>query len=211
MVDVFPGILEHSKEAIISRVEQAASHATTIHIDVADDTFVPSTLVTDLAFVKELKDRFPHLSFEAHLMVANPSSYIRPLVNAGFSRLIGHIESSDPRGFLADCTYEDIEVGLAIDGPTELEQLEPFLEEIDVALVMTIEAGESGRPFLPETVEKIRAIHANFPDLPIGVDGHIDNITAKVCREAGAIRLVCNSFLFKAGDMATAIRQLKEG
>lgn len=143
-------------------------------------------------------------------MVANPEKYVAPLADAGFKRLIAHVEAHDTRLFLEKVQYEDVEAGIAIDGPTEFEQVEPYLEEIDTVLVMTIEAGFSGTPFLPETVEKIKLIHEGFANLPIEVDGGINDQTARIVKEAGATRLVSTSYLYKnIGNIAQIIEELK--
>lgn len=193
MNDIIPGIYEKNLEDIQAKIAIAAPHVSWLHIDVADQTLVENESFRDFALWKAMPEQ---CSFEAHLMVANPETYVRPLVEAGFKRLIAHVESQDPRRFIEMAQYEEIEVGLAIDGPTEFEMIEPFLEEIDVVLVMTIEAGFSGQPFLPETVEKIKLIHQNVPDLIIEVDGGITDQTAKICKESGANRFVSTSYLF---------------
>lgn len=218
MVDVIPGILEKDFSEIERRVRLVAPYVSWVQIDVADNTLVPNE--TFLDFGKPLDsarggfDQFGTLGklvqLEAHLMVAEPEKYIRTLADAGFKRLIAHVECHDPRRFLDEAKYESAEVGLAIDGPTEVEQIEPFLEEIDVVLVMTIEAGFSGQQLLPETLEKIKTIRRNFPDLPIEVDGGINEATARLVRDAGATRLVSTSFLFKdPAAIASAIERLK--
>lgn len=208
-IDIIPGILEKEWAPIEERLRLVAGLVRTVQIDIADNTLVPN--VTFLQFVEFGQlDQFGTLNFEAHLMVANPEKYIKPLVDAGFKRLIAHVEAHDPRLFLEQVKYEQVEVGLAIDGATELDQIEPFLEEIDMVLVMTIEAGFSGQEFMTETVEKMKTIHQNFPDLPIEVDGGINAETAKIVKDAGATRLVSTSFLFKdPAGIAAAIEQLK--
>lgn len=193
MRDVLPGIFEKDFVVIQDKIALASPEVNWLHIDVADQTLVQNESFRDFSLWKDMPK---HISFEAHLMVVNPESYIKPLTDAGFKRLIAHVECQDPRRFLEMAQYEEVEVGLAIDGPSELDMLEPFLEEIDVALVMTIEAGFSGQPFLPETVEKIKTIHQNIPDIVIEVDGGINATTAKLCIESGAQRLVSTSFLF---------------
>lgn len=215
MVEVIPGILEKEWAAIERKLTLVAPHVSWVQIDVADNTLVPNTTFLDFAkFVQldKLDQSLSHLSLEAHLMVANPEKYVKPLCDAGFKRLIAHIEAHDPRLFLDAAQYEHVEVGVAIDGPTELEQAEPFLGEVDTVLVMTIEAGFSGQAFMTETVEKIKLIHQNFPDLPIEVDGGINDKTAKIAVDAGATRLVSTSYLYKdPANIARAIERLKDG
>jgi len=206
MIDVIPGILEKEWPRIEEKINLVKGYSEWVQIDVADNTLVPNeTMLKFDQFVQ-----FDHLSFEAHLMVSHPEKYMKPLADAGFRRVIAHVECQDPREFLKQAEFEEVEVGLAIDGATELEVIEPFLEEIDVVLVMTIEAGFSGQELMMETIEKIKTIHQNYPDLPIEVDGGINDKTAKVVKDAGATRLVSTSFLFKdPSGIAHAIEQLK--
>lgn len=210
MIDVIPGIHEKTWSDVVRDVGLVAPHVTWAHLDIVDGTLVPGETVTDFSKLSELCAQYPHLSFEAHLMVANPEKYLRQLVDGGVKRLIMHVESNDPRQFLELAKYEDVEVGIAVDGPTEVEQVEPFLEEVDFAVVMTAEAGSIGAAFLPEAVEKVKLIHQNFADLPIEVVGGITDKTAKAVKDAGATRLVATSFLFKDPQTITqAIELLK--
>jgi ribulose-phosphate 3-epimerase len=214
MIDVIPGILEKEWAPIEERLLLVAPHVDWVQIDIADNTLVPNTTFLDFEKFSptHLLRELQHISLEAHLMVANPEKYIKPLADAGFKRLIAHVESHDPRAFLEAATYEHIEVGIAIDGPTELDQVEPFLDQVDVVLVMTIEAGFSGQEFMIDTLEKIKTIHQNFPDLPIEIDGGVNDKTGKIAREAGATRLVSTSYLFKNPDgIASAIETLTHG
>lgn len=196
MVDVIPGILEKETDQIAHKVSLVAPHVSWVQIDLSDGTLTPGTTSMDIPGIARIISEHPKLSFEAHLMVAKPEKYLKTLSDAGFKRIIAHVECVDPRLFLDDAEYESVEVGLALDGATELDQIEPFLNEIDFILIMTIEAGASGQPFLPETVEKIRIIRENMPDLPVEVDGGINDVTAKVVKDAGATRLSATSFIF---------------
>lgn len=207
MIEVIPGILEKEWEMIDERLRLVAPYTPWAQIDFADNTLVPNTTFLDFAAFKPFAEK---ISLEAHLMVANPEKYIKAASDAGFKRLIAHVEAHDPRIFLDQVKYEHVEVGIAIDGPTEFEQVEPILEEVDFVLVMTIEAGFSGQVFLPECVEKIKSIHNYLPDLSIEVDGGINDQTARLVKEAGATRLVATSFLFNnPGSIAAAIEHLK--
>lgn len=207
MIEVIPGILEKEWEMIEERLRLVIPYTQWAQIDFADNTMVPNTTFLDFAAFTPYADK---ISLEAHLMVASPEKYIKAAADAGFKRLIAHVEAHDPRAFIDQIKYEHVEAGIAIDGPTEFEEVEPFLEEVDFVLVMMVEAGFSGQSFLPECVEKIKSIHSYLPDLPIEVDGGINEKTARLVKEMGATRLVSTSYLFSdPANIATAIDHLK--
>lgn len=214
MFDIIPGIFETDLGELTRKLSLIAFYTEWVHIDVADGTLVPADTHPDFTFLPDLLKKISpdrSLQLEAHLMVARPHKYIKPLVDAGFSRLIAHVECEDPREFLRQAKFEEVEAALAIDGPTEIELIEPFVEEVDTVLVMTIEMGASSMPFLPETVEKIKALHEYTPDLIIEVDGGITPDTAKVVKEAGAIRLSATHYIWEhVNDLAGAIREIQE-
>jgi len=193
MLDVLPGILEQDLVVIKEKVDMVAPFVSWVHIDVADKTLVDNETFHDFDLWKGLPET---IKYEAHLMVANPEKYIKPLVNAGFSRLIAHVEAQDPRRFLEEVQYEEVEVGLVLDGSSPIEMLEPFFEEVDSVLIMGYEAGFSGQAFQLETIEKIKTIHQSYPEVLLAVDGGINKDTAKLVADAGAVRVVSTSFLF---------------
>lgn len=213
-IDVIPGILEKDFAVIETRLKLVAPYCEWVQIGFADNTMVPNTTFLDFSRFslpsEALAKEGPRPALEAHFMVANPEKYIKAAVDAGFKRLIAHVESHDPRVFLDQVKYEHVEVGIAIDGPTEFETVEPFLEEVDFVEVMMVEAGFSGSAFLPECIEKIKSIHNYLPDLPIEVSGGINDKTARLVREAGATRLVSSSFIFKdPANISATIDRLK--
>ncbi|MBI3577417.1 hypothetical protein HY086_05265 [Candidatus Gottesmanbacteria bacterium] len=211
MIDIIPAIFEKNWDEIVKKVELVAHDVDWVQIDIADGTLVPAETFLDFAKLGKFGQLGKSLSLEAHLMVASPEKYIRPLVEAGFKRIIAQVECNDPRLFLDEIDRESVEVGLAIDGPTPLEQIAPFLENLDVVLVMMAEMGATGLVLQSENVEKIRAIHQSYPDLAIEAEEGIDEHTAKVIVEAGATRAVVTKFLFSdVKNIATAIDQLKK-
>ncbi|MEK7592052.1 MAG: hypothetical protein AAB508_01520 [Patescibacteria group bacterium] len=210
MIDIIPGINETTMEDVALRVSQSSGNVSWVQIDIGDGTLVPLDTHFDAEKMKLIIDAYPDLSFEAHIMVSRPEKMIRDLVDAGFKRLIAHVECDDPRLFLEECKAESVEVALALDGATEVEVIEPFLEELDLVLVMTIEAGASGLPFLPESVEKIKILAQNAVSIPIEVDGGMTPQTAKIVADAGANFVVSTSYIFKhSGGVAVAINELK--
>lgn len=214
MIDVLPGILEHDLPHFLEKFHLVCHLASWFHIDIADGTLVDNTTYNDFETLGEaLKKESVVPSLEAHLMVTNPEKYIRKLTGIGFKRLIAHIECQDPRRFLEETEHEEVEVGLALDGPNSVEEIEPFLEELDVALIMGYEAGYSGQPFQPETLEKLKQIHHHFPEVLLEVDGGVTDKTAPAIVDAGATRLVTTSYLFtQSGEagMEHALQMLRD-
>jgi ribulose-phosphate 3-epimerase len=206
MIDVVPCIgMQKDWKVIEERLNMVSGRTSWVQMDFADNTIVPNQTLMDFAACKPFAGAF---SMEAHLLVAQPEKFIKPASDAGFRRLIAHVEAHDLRLFLDQVKFEEVEVGVAIDGPTEFEEVEPFLEEADFVLVMTAEAGASGGTFLPECVEKIKSIHSYLPDLPIEVEGGITDVTARLVREAGATRLVATNYIFAdhAGVSSAIVR-----
>lgn len=197
---VIPIILAKDLEELIAKAQSAAPYTDWIQVDVADNSFVSNKTFIDfssLAGDARWKKLVQKVSFEAHLMVNKPLDYVKALINAGFKRLIAHIECNDQREFIADAHTYECEVGLAIDTDTEYEVIEPFLEELDMVLVMTVDAGFSGQAFQPDTTEKIRQIRREYPDIPIEVDGGITPETARIAKDAGATIFGANTYIFK--------------
>lgn len=208
MVDVIPNIGLYTDWSVIEeRLNLVIPYAAWAQVDFCDNTWIPATTFLDFAKFKDISEK---ISLEAHLMVASPEKYLKAVVDAGFKRIVVHVEAHDPRLFFEQAEYEHVEVGIAIDGTTEFEQVEPFLEQADFVHVMTVEAGVSGGTFLPEAVEKIRSIHSYLPDLPIEVDGGITPQTARAVIDAGATRVVSSNFIFQDPAMVShAIEALK--
>lgn len=207
MIDILPGISESDWNEIKHKISLVAPFTRWIHLNVSDGSMGTPATLSDVSKLSELASLYPDLGIEVHLLTANPEKYLRPLVDAGFKRVIAHVECNDPRRFLDEAKFDEVEVGLALDGTTEIEQVEPFLEEIDFVSVMTAEAGVSGGTFLPEAVEKVKLIRQNYPDLPIEVVGGITDQTVKTVKEAGATRIVAGEYIFH--DPATAAEALE--
>jgi ribulose-phosphate 3-epimerase len=206
-----PGTEDKEWPAIEKKIEVVKPFVKTVHIDVLDGKYADNTTFLDpKPFAKFTKDLF----FEVHLMVDNPLQYLRPFAEAGFKRFIGQVEKMpDVAEFLAEGQLLG-EAGLAIDKQTAVEEIKVSFDDLDVLLVITIQAGFSGQQFLPELLEKVKAIREKAPQLPIEVDGGINDKTIVSAREKGATRFVTTSFLFGAKDprrQYELLRNLVEG
>lgn len=200
MNEIIPGILEKEWSEIERKIEIAKSFAKTIHIDIIDGKFAPSTTFLDpKPFTKYSNDLF----FEVHLMVEEPINYLKPFADAGFKRFLGHVEKmSDQVEFVAQGQLLG-EVGLAVDGPTDISAVKVPYSDLDCILVMTIKAGEAGQVFVPEYMKKVEILRRQLAaqnDIMVEVDGGINDKTIVQAHNAGATRFVANSFIFNCKD-----------
>lgn len=180
-----------------------------IHFDVMDGAFVDQITYGSpvLKCVRKSTDMF----LDVHLMVNDPESQIKFFAEAGADLISFHIESkSDLRGTLELIRSLGVKSALAVKPGTPVEEVFPLLPLCDMVLVMTVEPGYGGQAFIPETLDKIRALRSFAgAELDIEVDGGINAKTAPLVREAGANVLVAGTGLFKAEDMAQANAALK--
>lgn len=206
MNEVIPGINEVEWVDVEKKLNQTLPFAKTIHIDLMDGIFVNrKTFSNPKAFTPYTNKAL----FEVHMMVENPIEYLKPWAEAGFERFLGHVEMMpDFVEFVAQARAFGT-VGLAIDGPTSLDSINNFnLKDLDCLLIMTIKAGESGRLFQAELLEKVRKIKETHTYLPIEIDGGINRETIVKAKEAGAGRFVTTSSLFGAQNVEDEYQQL---
>lgn len=195
MFEVVPGILEKEWSEIERKIEIVKPFAKSIHVDILDGKFTLNTTFLDpKPFSKYSNDIF----FELHMMVENPIQYLKPFAAAGFKRFLGHVEKmSDQAEFVAQGQLLG-EVGLAIDGQTDLSAVKVPYEDLDSILIMTIKAGQSGQLFNPEYLKKIGMLKQVQHDIIVGVDGGINDQTMILAKNSGATRFVSTNFIFNA-------------
>lgn len=215
MPEVIPGILEKEWNEIerklkIAKTFAASNAALPIHIDIIDGKFASNTTFLDPApFAKYSTDLF----LELHMMVENPIQYLESFAKAGFKRFLAHVEKmSDQAEFVAQAQLLG-EVGLAIDGTTDISEIKVPYGDLDCVLVMTIKAGQSGQKFNPEYLKKIDYLkpfdsaQGRFPTVEI--DGGINDKTILLAIQAGASRFVSTSFIFNNQDPQAQFNLLK--
>lgn len=184
-----------------------------LHLDVMDGHFVEN-ISFGPGVVKALR---PHtnLFFDVHLMITRPDHYWEAFAKAGANGITVHVESHhDVQMTLKKIREAGIKTGLALNPSTPFEEVQPFLTDIDLLLVMTVVPGFGGQSFMRETLPKIEAgvAERNRQGLRyhIEVDGGIDAHTAADATRAGANALVAGTTIFKAADRAAAIRSLRD-
>ena len=183
-----------------------------LHVDVMDGTFVPP--ITFGANVVQTLKKSTHLFLDVHLMVVQPERHFEAFKGAGADRLIIHQETC-PHLYrsLSEIRSLGMKNGVAINPGTPVESIYDVLEVSDLVLIMTVNPGWGGQPFIPGCLGKIRQVKSRIDALGSGtvieVDGGINKDTGSSCREAGASVLVAGSYVFGAADRATAIRSLR--
>lgn len=219
MVEVIPAILEKNFPEIEKKIHLVEGLVDWVQIDIADNTLVPNTTFLDPGpfgkFIsdsngipRQARDDLP-VNLELHTMVSDPLRYLENFTKAGFKRFYAHVEGDFIPEYIEKCYKLGVEVGLAIDGPTDFERIRKYLDNIDAVLVMAIEAGESGRPYREDTADKIKRIREVDLEIPIAVDGAMNDVNAAKVVAAGATRINSNSYIFKAPDVKIAIEKLR--
>ena len=183
-----------------------------LHLDIMDGHFVPN--ISFGPVIVEAAKRASGIPLDVHLMIEDPQKYAESFIKAGADCLTVHAEASGlkkpsaVKSFLSDLKRQNIKAGLSLRPGTPVESLKPYLEYLDLILVMTVEPGFGGQAFLNDTVEKIRKCREWFSGY-VEVDGGINEETAKISREAGADVLVAGTYIFKNPDYKKAIESLK--
>ena len=182
-----------------------------IHVDVMDGHFVPNITI-GIPVVKALK-RFAKKPLDVHLMIENPEKYIESFAKAGADIITFHYEAVNPENIENICNQIKslgCKAGISIKPKTNQNDLIPYLQFVDMVLVMTVEPGFGGQEFMHYCAQKIPAIKQNGKkDLIIQVDGGINNITSKICVSLGATSLVAGSYIYNNKDIKQAIESLR--
>lgn len=182
-----------------------------IHVDVMDGHFVPNITI-GIPVVKALK-RFARKPLDVHLMIDNPEKYIEDFAKAGADIITFHYEAVEPENIEKICNKIKsfgCKAGISIKPKTNQNDLIPYLNFVDMVLVMTVEPGFGGQEFMHYCAQKIPTIQQNGKeDLIIQVDGGINDVTSKICISLGATSLVAGSYIYKSKDIKKAIESLR--
>lgn len=190
--------------ANIEREVQAITDAGAdwLHVDVMDGHFV-NNITIGPPVVKAIK-KVSKIPLDVHLMIDQPEKYVDEFIKAGSDYLTIHVESTEkPLDVLRKIKSQNVNPGITLRPRTSITEVLPFLNEVSMVLIMTVEPGFGGQAFMTEQVEKIRFLRKEIQkrglDIHIEVDGGINQETAKICKEAGANAFVSGSYIFNSG------------
>ena len=194
----------------LKTIDEAGSEY--IHIDVMDGIFVPS-ISYGMPVIKSIRKATKKV-FDVHLMITEPERYIDEFVESGADIITFHVEATKDSGKVIDMIHEKgLKAGISVKPNTPLETIEPFLEKIDMLLIMSVEPGFGGQAYIEGSTEKIRAaremMKAHGLETDIQVDGGINLQNLQEVLEAGANIIVAGSSVFK-GDARENVKAFLE-
>lgn len=209
-ISICPSILSANFACLIDDVNGLEKAGINIlHVDVMDGHFVPNISfgVPVLSSLSRVCDMF----MDVHLMITNPIKYLKSFADAGADSITFHVECDDDT---SDCIRQihdlNCKCGIAIKPSTSIDLILPYIDTVDMVLVMTVEPGFGGQSFMPDMLEKVRKIRKLNAEINIQVDGGINSKNASSAVDAGANWLVAGSAIFGQKDLDKAVKSLKE-
>jgi ribulose-phosphate 3-epimerase len=184
-----------------------------LHLDIMDGHFVPNISFGPAA-VKAIRP-LTRMEFDVHLMCSRPEILLEPFAQAGADHISVHVELGEKvKDLIWKIKSLGLKVSLAVNPPTPITNAQPYLSQIDILLIMTVNPGFGGQSFIPEMLPKIQQAHAwrreqNLP-FRIEVDGGINNETAAECARAGADTFVAGTALFAQRQLKRAVLKMRK-
>lgn len=215
MAIVAPSILSADFANLQRELEDMkAAGITWVHVDIMDGHFVPNISI-GIPVVKSLR-KVTDLTLDVHLMITEPIQYAKAFCEAGADLVTVHLEADTPEKIhetLAQIRSMGVKAGISVKPGTPAEALEPFLKEVDLILVMTVEPGFGGQKFMADMMPKLSSLRDRLaetnPECLLEVDGGIDTVTAPIVKENGANVLVSGSAYFRSDDKPAFIASLE--
>lgn len=187
------------------------SEAEWVHIDVMDGVFVPN-ISFGFPLMKPIRKATAKV-LDVHLMIVEPERYVKRFVEAGADYVTFHLEACvDPRAAIAEIKAAGAKAGVSIKPATPVEAVFDYLDELDMVLVMSVEPGFGGQSFMPDSLDKVRALHREIDEKGynclIEIDGGISASNAREVFDAGVNVIVAGSSVFNAENQEQAITDI---
>jgi len=211
-VKVAPSILAADFANLATDIARVGEEADLLHVDCMDGHYVPNLSIGP-PVVKSLR-KYTDLFLDCHLMIDNPDVLLDAFADAGADGITVHVELGDPRPLFDRIRALGVRVGLSFEPATPYADVEAYLGDIDLLLVMSVKTGFGGQAFIPEVLEKVRAARADIDRrglaVEIEIDGGIKADNAHLAIAAGCDILVSGTGIFGADDPAGAARRIRE-
>lgn len=210
-IEIVPAILRTTFEALAEDWERMRAAADHIQIDVTDGIFAGGGSWRDIRRLKQLTGSE---KIELHLMVHTPAHYVDDVIDLNPARCVFHVEAFTGTGDLA-FVYEKLraatqaELGLALNPDSPAQRLEEHLGLVDYVLFMGYAPGWANQPIEPRVFRTVGSFREKHPEMPIAVDGHVNQDTVAAYVQAGATILCANTAIFGQGDPVENLRQLQ--
>lgn len=213
LIKIAPSILSADFTKLGQDIKSVES-ADYLHFDVMDGMFVPN-ISFGLPVLESVR-KFTDMILDVHLMISSPLRYVKRFAKAGADIVVFHVEAENKENILSaigEVRSVGKKVGLSLKPSTDASSIQPFIEMLDMVLVMTVEPGYGGQGFMYDMLPKVEKISAMIKSRKLNcdlqVDGGINAETAKLCINAGANVLVAGSDIFNKTDRAARISELR--
>lgn len=202
---IIPAIIAKTQEELNTSLSKVVNLVDIAQLDIMDEKFVPNT---SLFFDFKLPETT--CSFEAHLMIENPELWIKENGHKVDTILVHYESCNNPKNIISIVKEKNKKIGFVLNPETPINNISSFIDDIEQVLIMTVNPGFYGSPFLPEMLDKITELRNLKPDLDIEVDGGITDKTINLVDKAGANMFVSGSYIIKAENVEESINNLKE-
>lgn len=213
-VHINPSILNANFDDLENEIQKITSVSDALHLDVMDNQFVPN-FTFDIARAFEIIN-FSKLPVDAHLMICDPDSIAPKYAEQGTNSVTFHFEAANHvASTISNIRSNGAKVGLAIKPATSFEEIEEFMADIDMLLIMTVEPGFGGQSFMHDQMVKVRTARAHIDDMKkekplLQIDGGVSLDTIAEAALAGANCFVAGSAVYKSADPAKMVDQLRQ-
>lgn len=203
-------VLNQDLNQVIKTLEDA--NVTYLHLDVMDNVFVPN-ITFDYNLVKEIKPK-TKMILDTHLMIANPDEMIDEYIKANSDYLCFHIEAAkNPQEIINKIKSNNLKCGISIKPKTPVSEIEQYLKDLDLVLVMSVEPGFGGQKFMEDMLLKVKLLkelrEKNNYNYLIEIDGGLNNNTSVLAKEAGCDIIVVGTYLFNSNDIKKTVKELE--
>lgn len=213
-VHINPSILNANFDDLENEIQKITSVSDALHLDVMDNQFVPN-FTFDIARAFEIIN-FSKLPVDAHLMICDPDSIAPKYAEQGTNSVTFHFEAANNvASTISNIRSNGAKVGLAIKPATSFQEIEKFMAEIDMLLIMTVEPGFGGQSFMHDQMAKVRTARAHIENMKkekplLQIDGGVSLDTIAEAALAGANCFVAGSAVYKAANPAKMVDQLRQ-